>query len=521
MNRLCRHPLTTRLVFYSRNKYNHIIKNNTTRRLPSAFSNHQHRLFTNINSNQQQVTTTLSNHNPVPHAPPPPPLTPSPSTGGVISSSGFGTFIKEYGTAVVALFGIIGASYYANEANRLSKEANSITYKIKTAADKFESSTLDFPNKLNHVERVTLENEVKSLIAQEQLWKDKKIFVVNYGFISGTRGTGKSELIDAALSNVKGVFKINLNTNNANADTVERRICNEFGLGDSTEHFRAFIALLNKRNIYPKFIIEIDEQVTMPEEVMNSLISLARELCWNSFKCMIIIVPSDNALATSSSSLLSVAGRSLLIWVGEMEVKEAKILMANNSFTMDGATGIKSVDDAYKSGGVSDGYEELFKRVGLHPLTLANLCGKRKEEREKFIQDLEDGGAMAWKICLDKVVTDDPHTKLMRAQMKSLAEQLLVSESGAVSIKNLSSPIISPDTLTTFMKAKKSVVFIYHPPSKSYRFHDIFVERAVRKWKEEELRKEEEMRSWWSKLYGNRKTNNRKEELRGRDKKAA
>ena len=505
MNRLCRHPLTTRLVFYSRNKYNHVIKNNTTRRLPSAFSNHQHRLFTNINSNQQQqVTTTLSNHNPVPHAPPPPPpLTPSPSTGGVISSSGFGTFIKEYGTAVVALFGIIGASYYANEANRLSKEANSITYKIKTAADKFESSTLDFPNKLNHVERVTLENEVKSLIAQEQLWKDKKIFVVNYGFISGTRGTGKSELIDAALSNVKGVFKINLNTNNANADTVERRICNEFGLGDSTEHFRAFIALLNKRNIYPKFIIEIDEQVTMPEEVMNSLISLARELCWNSFKCMIIIVPSDNALATSSSSLLSVAGRSLLIWVGEMEVKEAKILMANNSFTMDGATGIKSVDDAYKSGGVSDGYEELFKRVGLHPLTLATLCGKRKEEREKYIQALEAGGANAWDFCLNMLVSGEEEIKL-KAQMKSLAEELLVSESEVVSIDNLKPPIKAKDTLTTFMKAKKSVVFIYHPPSDSYRFHDIFVERAVRKWKEEELRKEEEIkkRLWWSKIIG-------------------
>jgi hypothetical protein len=204
-----------------------------------------------------------------------------------------------------------------------------------------------------------------------------------------------------------------------------------------------------------------------------------------------------------------------LIWVGEMEVKEAKILMAKNSFTMDGATGIKSVDDAYKSGGVSDGYEELFKRVGLHPMTLANLCGKRKEEREKYIQALEDGGAKAWDNCLNVIATDDPHTKLIKREMKSLAERMLVSESGAVPIKNLKFPINSSNKLTTFMRANECCVFIYHPPSDSYRFHDIFVERAVRKWKEEE------MRSWLSKLYGNRKTSKRKEELRGRDEKAA
>ncbi len=149
---------------------------------------------------------------------------------------------------------------------------------------------------------------------------------------------------------------------------------------------------------------------------------------------------------------------------------------------------IINVDDAFKSGGVSGGYEALFSRVGLRPLTLAHLC-REDVDREKYIQDLEARGAMAWKICLDKVVTDDAETKLMKAQMKTLAEELLVSESGAVSVMSLSSPIISSDTLLTFMKAKESVVFVYHPQSNSYRFFEIFVERAVRKWYEDEMKK--------------------------------
>ena len=74
--------------------------------------------------------------------------------------------------------------------------------------------------------------------------------------------------------------------------------------------------------------------------------------------------------------------------------------------------------------------------------------------------------------------------------MKNLSESLLNSGLEEVVVKDLKSPANEPKRVNTFMKETDTVPFIYHPPSKSYSFRTVFVERAARKWKEQKYMEE-------------------------------
>jgi hypothetical protein len=74
--------------------------------------------------------------------------------------------------------------------------------------------------------------------------------------------------------------------------------------------------------------------------------------------------------------------------------------------------------------------------------------------------------------------------------MKDLSELLLNSGEDGIPVTKVKSPADEPKKVNAFMKKTGYAPFIYHPPSKSYRFRTVFVEKAARE--AEELKK-----MWW------------------------
>jgi len=91
--------------------------------------------------------------------------------------------------------------------------------------------------------------------------------------------------------------------------------------------------------------------------------------------------------------------------------------------------------------------------------------------------------------------------KEMRKGMKNLSELLLNSGEDGIPVSKVKPPAQEAKKVNAFMKKTGYAPFIYHPPSKSYRFRNIFVEKAARE--AEELRKkaareaEELKKMWW------------------------
>ena len=70
----------------------------------------------------------------------------------------------------------------------------------------------------------------------------------------------------------------------------------------------------------------------------------------------------------------------------------------------------------------------------------------------------------------------------LKEGMKELSNKLLNSGEEGVKVKDLKSPANEPAKVNAFMKQTNNVPLIFCPDTKSYRFHDVFVERAARKW---------------------------------------
>ena len=66
--------------------------------------------------------------------------------------------------------------------------------------------------------------------------------------------------------------------------------------------------------------------------------------------------------------------------------------------------------------------------------------------------------------------------------MKKLSKSLLNFGKKEVALDDLESPANEPAKVNAFMKQTGQVPFLYCPDTKSYRFHDVFVERAARKF---------------------------------------
>jgi hypothetical protein len=228
---------------------------------------------------------------------------------------------------------------------------------------------------------------------------------------------------------------------------------------------------------------------------MKTAETFAKGCCWdNDYPCMVYIVPSDNA-----STDLLVQGQELrreLIWVGPMTEDEGKQLLGKYSDFKIGDTGLKAVDDAVEVGGVEGGYEALFDIVGTHPADLKALALTRKDDRQKFVDEKEEGGSTTWKKFNDEVASsrdDSQAVADMKEGMKNLSKLLLNSDEDGILVSEVKFPANKPHRVNAFMKETGDIPFIYHPPSKSYRFRTVFVERAARK-EVEELKK----RWWWT-----------------------
>jgi len=69
----------------------------------------------------------------------------------------------------------------------------------------------------------------------------------------------------------------------------------------------------------------------------------------------------------------------------------------------------------------------------------------------------------------------------MKEGMKNLSKLLLNSGEGGILVSEVKYPAYIPKEVNDFMKEAGTVPFIYHPPSKSYRFRTVFVEMAALK----------------------------------------
>ena len=363
-------------------------------------------------------------------------------------------------------------------------------FKVNSAAVEFAERELDFPSEKDkkHVKREGIEKAIQDMANQQPP-------EMKFAVVSGRIMVGKSESIAAALKGRRGVIKVKLDRGDVTSvDTIKEKICNVVGLGNSSEHFDAVMEAVNKRlDEIPIVVIEIEKNATDPS-VMKTAETFAKGCCWdNDYPCMVYIVPSDNA-----STDLLVQGQELrreLIWVGPMTEDEGKQLLGKYSDFKIGDTGLKAVDDAVEVGGVEGGYEALFDIVGTHPADLKALALTRKDDRQKLVDEKEEGGSITWKKFNDEVASSlgSDEVKEMKEGMKNLYKLLLKSGEGGILVSDVKFPANKPHRVNAFMKETGDVPFIYHPPSKSYRFRTVFVERAARK-EVEELKK----RWWWA-----------------------
>ena len=244
---------------------------------------------------------------------------------------------------------------------------------------------------------------------------------MKFAVVSGRIMVGKSESIAAALKGRRGVIKVKLGCGVTTVDAIKEKICHVVGLGKSSEHFDAVMEAVNKRlDKLPTVVIEIEKDATDPL-VMKVAEAFAKGCCWdNDYPCMVYIVPSDNA-----STDLLVQGQELrreLIWVGPMTEDEGKQLLGKYSDFKIGDTGLKAVDDAVEVGGVEGGYEALFDIVGTHPADLKALALTRKDDRQKLVDEKEEGGSTTWKKFNDEVASsrDDSQAVAERGNEESV-----------------------------------------------------------------------------------------------------
>jgi hypothetical protein len=364
--------------------------------------------------------------------------------------------------------------------------------RVYFAAKAFAEKKLEFKDKKKqkHVNRDLIENKIRDL-ANQGCGPDRKFAVV-----SGRILVGKTESITSAFKDRKGVVKIKLNNADNTIDAIIEKICDECKLDDKKQ-FKAMMEAVNKKSDeIPVIVIEIEKAAT-DRLVMKHAEAFAKGCCWdNDYGCMVYIVPSDNA----STELLTGGqeARYELIWVGPMSDDEAMELLEKYPGFKMGDTGIEEVDEAAKVGGKKEGYEVLFKQVGLHPGDLSGLAKALKDDRQEYVKKLEKAGSATWDdfIKLTNSSAKD-HSQVvdfdyMKLGMNDLSNSLLNSGEDGVKVedlKKISANEMKPKMVNAFMKEADNKPFIYQPRDDVYFFYDVFVERAARKWEKE--------RKWW------------------------
>ena len=395
---------------------------------------------------------------------------------------------------------IVGV-YLTTSAN-IKQPSESLDHKVNISANAFAEHELEFPSEKHkkHVKREGIEKAIQEIGNQQPP-------EMKFAVVSGRVLVGKSESIAAALKGRRGVVKVKLDRGDVTSvDTIKEKICNVVGLGNSSEHFDAVMEAVNKRlDKIPIVVIEIEKDATDPL-VMKVAEAFAKGCCWdNDYPCMVYVVPSDNA--STDFLVQGQESRRQLIWVGPMTEDEGKQLLGKYPDFKMGDTGLKAIDEAAVAGGEEGGYKELFKIVGTHPDDLKALALTSKDKRQPFVDNLEEGGSITWKIFNNKLASsrdDNQAVADMKEGMKNLSKLLLNSGEDGILVSEVKSPADEPKKVNAFMKATDAVPFIYHPPSKSYSFRTVFVEKTALKWKElkdmEELKRkkaEELKQRWW------------------------
>ena len=127
----------------------------------------------------------------------------------------------------------------------------------------------------------------------------------------------------------------------------------------------------------------------------------------------------------------------------------------------------------------------------MHPGCLNGLASTKKDDRQKYVEEREKEGIMTWKnfvkLAASSSAKDHPQVlafDYMKGGVKELSKSLLNFGKKEVALDDLESPANEPAKVNAFMKKADVSPFIFCPTTRTYRFHDVFVERAARKWKE-------------------------------------
>lgn len=136
---------------------------------------------------------------------------------------------------------------------------------------------------------------------------------------------------------------------------------------------------------------------------------------------------------------------------------------------------------------MGEGYKELFTKVGTQVERLNYLASESNDDRQKFVEEREENGSMTWRNFINELASPlgNDEDKAMKEGIKNLSELLLNSIEDGIPVNKVKFPASQTMEVNAFTKKADVFPFIYHPVTKSFRFHYVFVERAARKWKKE------------------------------------
>jgi hypothetical protein len=398
---------------------------------------------------------------------------------------------------------------------------------IKNPAAVKDKAIADATNMLvSHIEVMDEEKRrrhVRRSYAEEPIRTFLKSFSNDYALIHGPSGCGKSEAVLAALieeeeekadKSRRGVLKVKVKGEGV---SIVELLCNELGIEGGDDRTLEMVLRGAKEKLggaKPVLIIELDRQACSREHITTATV-FAKDITADKLLCKVIIVLSDNAAVNTTTK--GGDSRHKLIWVGDMDIDAAKSLLEKRMFDPKDMGFGKVEDDKDKA------FRKVFAKVGTRAEVLVGILGSmesgqslgremaaakgtsvreaetREAKREvlRDIQDRKDTIDLRLRLLLEfnaggdvvKTKNKQETIKIIRQilDVRETEEKSATAKNKEVEVEFVPSVLtadtgLQPTTLSRFMREidVNCHPIIYHPPSKSYRFHSTMAEEVAR-----------------------------------------
>ena len=430
----------------------------------------------------------------------------TPASSAPTFGSDNNTTVSALGLGVAVVLAAWGI--YENVKNPAAVKAKAITDATNLLATHTEA--MEEERKEWHVPRPTVEDPIKSFLNSPSH---------AYALLHGPQGCGKSEAVLAAVitkdgSLRKGVLTVKLEGEVGNLASF---VCRKLKVAEGDESDLEEVLRGTKKKLggaMPLLIIELDRKACSSEQITTAT-TFAKERSVDKFLCKIIIVLSDNAAVNTTTK--GGDSRHKLFWVGDMEIDAAKRLLKERKFDPKEMGYGEVEDDEDKA------LRKLFAEVGTRVEVLVGILGsmetgqalgremaaakgtssREAETREakkavlKHIKDRKDTIDLRLRLLLnyktsgdvDKAENKKQAIKIIRRILDAREEKEKSADAKNKEVEVEFVPSIlttdtdlEPSTLSHFMREidVNCHPLIYHPPSKSYRFHSTMVEKVAR-----------------------------------------